>query len=383
MNAPKLSQRHFAAFTLPEMGVAVGVLGLLGLVFFQVLNSGMVLYAKNTAVNVAHDEARQGILRLTRDIHAAVSVPQLRDANFSATMNVTDTFSVVPSEPSGGVARMAAGVSFQNIYSGPHYIYKDPATPTMIQIKSGTMPLHNGMRLIVPFWGEEDNMYKHQPDQSNNAFTNVFLTNGFEERINMPSPNSGQFAICYYTERVLYVVRNGSYVPDATGAFTITTAAPTAGNLNRFRLTNGTYSADSTGTVAITATPYTSGSMQRYRFENGELFLYKQRYVTTGTSGIFYWEPQGVVARYISSPTPFYVPLVAAASGTWMESTNSFQAYVAASGTAQKYNSTCNTKYVGVKLTARDPSSTNRGYIATTSLLETQIDYRSRICLYQ
>jgi hypothetical protein len=36
-----------------------------------------------------------------------------------------------------------------------------------------------------------------------------------------------------------------------------------------------------------------------------------------------------------------------------------------------------------VKLSARDPSSSNRGYLATASLLDTQIDYRSRITLYQ
>jgi hypothetical protein len=40
-------------------------------------------------------------------------------------------------------------------------------------------------------------------------------------------------------------------------------------------------------------------------------------------------------------------------------------------------------KYVGVTLTARDPKSTNRGYLATATLLDTQIDYRSRLTLTQ
>src|SRR5688500_3888718 len=70
-------------FSVPETMIALGVLGLLGTVFFQVLQSGLVLSAKNTAVNAAHEEARQGVLRLTRDIHAAISVPQLRDTNFA------------------------------------------------------------------------------------------------------------------------------------------------------------------------------------------------------------------------------------------------------------------------------------------------------------
>src|SRR5437764_13377023 len=92
------------AFTVGEMGVAVGVLGLLGVVFFQVLQSGLTLSAKNTAVNAAHEEAREGVVRMTRDIHASVSVPQLRDTSYA----------VVSSTPSpGGTPPTAAGVSFQ------------------------------------------------------------------------------------------------------------------------------------------------------------------------------------------------------------------------------------------------------------------------------
>jgi hypothetical protein len=117
--------------------------------------------------------------------------------------------------------------------------------------------------------------------------------------------------------------------------------------------------------------------MQRYRYENGQLNVYRLRYsVPNGQNGYFYWAPLSVVgrtsndaqwyqngiapttiARYISSPQPFYIPL------------NS--------------GGTPDTKYVGVNLTARNPSSSNRGYLATASLLNTQIDYRSRICLYQ
>src|SRR6187549_192608 len=96
-----------AGITLAEMMVAVAVFGLLGSVFFTVLNSGMVLFAKNTAVNAAHAEGRDGINRLTRDIHAAISVPELRDTNFAS----------VPSTPvlATGAAPMAAGISFQNV----------------------------------------------------------------------------------------------------------------------------------------------------------------------------------------------------------------------------------------------------------------------------
>jgi hypothetical protein len=98
---------------------------------------------------------------------------------------------------------------------------------------------------------------------------------------------------------------------------------------------------------------YTNSTAQRYRYEKGELHLYKQDY--SGSS--VYWKDVAVVARYISNPKPFYVPL------------NS--------------GGTPDLKYVGIKLTARDPKSSNRGYLATATLLDTQVDYRSRLTLTQ
>src|SRR5204862_7274857 len=89
------------------------------------------------------------------------------------------------------------------------------------------------------------------------------------------------------------------------------------------------------------------------------------------------------VARYLSSPTPFYVPLVASSSGTWYASTTSYQSYTTTSNGGQAYSGTGDNRYVGVKLSARDPSTSNRGYSSTASLLNTQVDYRSRICLSQ
>src|SRR6059058_6132204 len=99
-NNNKLGQ---GGYTAGEMIVACGVLVILGLAFFQVLNSGMILYAKNTAVNSAHEEAREGINRLTRDIHASVSVPQLRNSTHDGTYSVAGSFAVVSSTPVGGV----------------------------------------------------------------------------------------------------------------------------------------------------------------------------------------------------------------------------------------------------------------------------------------
>jgi prepilin-type N-terminal cleavage/methylation domain-containing protein len=338
LNKRNIRQR---GFTAPEMVIAVTVMAILGIVFMQVLNSGMILYAKNTAVNAAHQEAREGINRLTRDIHAAISVPQLRSSTHDSTYTTTGSFTVVSSAPANGVAPTAAGVSFQDALPGsPDYIWQDPNSATLILIKDPGDTPRAGMRLIVPFWGIEDDIVKTQQQSTPASHSNIFLATGAEATIASKARKFGQstytgfvspYAICYYTERMLYVVENGTYIADSQGPWI---------------LSNGQYIA------------YTSGAMQRYRYENGVLNLYNQYYSSpNGQNGYLYWNYKATVARYISSPQPFYIPL---------------NAY-----------GTPDTRYVGVNLTARDPSTSNRGYLATASLLNTQIDYRSRICLYQ
>lgn len=314
-----------AGFSVGEMGVAVGVLGLLGLVFFQVLQSGLVLSAKNTAVNAAHEEARQGVLRLTRDIHASISVPQLRDTNFN----------VVSSDPVAGVPPMAASVSFQNVAAGPNFVWKDPGNPSLIMIKDNPTKPVEGMRLIIPFFGMEENITKVTASGSANH-SNVFIK-ADQSTPNIAAPDYGSpYCITYYTDRTMYTVKNGTWYKNTNGIHTTISGDALPNSPSDIKL-------------AEPSTP--PGKLLLYR--DGELHLYKQRY--NGSS--VYWQDIATVARGISSPMPFYVPLNSGGSP--------------------------NTKYVGVKIAARDPKSTNRGYLATASLLDTQIDYRSRITISQ
>lgn len=316
-----------SGFTYFEMGIATGVLGLLGLVFFQVLQSGLVLSAKNTAVNAAHEEARQGIMRLTRDIHASVSVPQLRNSSFAVVSSTPS-----PSASPGATPPTAAGVSFQNVALGPNYIFNDPGGSSgLVMIKDGASQPKPGMRLIIPAWGLEDNI-KRVTGASVAAHSNVFTENGFETGVrNSPSYAGALYAITYFTDRAMYIVENGSYVADSKGDFI---------------LSGGQY---------VQVPPGTG----QYHYERGELNFYQQRSTSSNPSveGTLYWKKMATVARYLSSPKPFSVPLNRSGSS--------------------------DNKYVKVQISARDPKSSNRGYIATASLLDTQIDYRSRLTTFQ
>jgi type II secretory pathway pseudopilin PulG len=363
-----LSQRgHASAYTLVEVMVTMGVLGLLGGVFFQVLNSGLILFAKNSAVNSAHEDARQGINRLTRDIHASVSVPQLRSN--TKELLVIDS---APAATTPSTAVYAPGVSFQNVVSGPNYVWSDPGSAALIQIEKSADSVTPGWRLIVPLFGIEDDIKNASDTGNGTGFANVFLVNGSTPwaQVVPPLKNSGSFAITYYTERVMYVAGRGSYVPDPVGLYTVTTGAYAASvynvssAMNRYSLRSGSYVYDeNAGTLTITPALYVTGSTPRYRFEDGELHLFKQRYGPTvahpnnGTTGYPVWQDIASVVKYLSSPIPFYIPLNSGNSP--------------------------NSRYVGVTLTTADSKTSNRKFLATGSLLDTQIDYRSRITLFQ
>ncbi len=294
----RVSTFNQAAYTVAEMIIAVGVLGLLGAVFFSVLQSGLILSAKNTAVNAAHEEARQGVVRLTRDIHASISVPQLRDTGFAV-------ISPTPVPSSNPVAPTAAGVSFQNIASGPNYVWKDPGSATLIMIRDNPDKPVEGMRIVIPFWGIEDDIAKVTASGTA-SHSNVFTANAQEQNVNnAPTFGGTTYAIVYYTNRTMYLVRNGTYIADPTGPYTITTSPYTTGSIDRYVLQAGNYVPSATGGLTIKPATYVSGVAQRYRYENGELHFYQQRYA--GSS--FFWKDVAIVARYISSPEPFSVPL--------------------------------------------------------------------------
>ncbi|HEX8076671.1 MAG TPA: hypothetical protein VF511_02565, partial [Chthoniobacterales bacterium] len=279
MKLSGFSRKVEAAFTVAEIAVAAGVVGLLGVVFFQVLQSGLTLSAKNTAVNSAHEEARQGLQRLTRDLHASVSVPQLRDTSF----NVVDS-TLSPSASASATPPTAAGVSFQNIVQGsPDYIWQDPGNPYLIMIKDNGAQPQPGMRLIIPAWGVEDDINK-VTGASVQSHSNVFTVHALEGNLkNTKTYGGNSYAITYYTNRVMYLVQNGSYVADSKGDFS---------------LVSGQY---------VQVAPGTG----QFRYENGELHYYQQRSTSSNPSvvGTLYWKDISVVARFLSSPKPFSGPL--------------------------------------------------------------------------
>ena len=75
----KLVPHARSGLTLVELMVTTVLICVLGLIIFSLLNTGTILGAKNTAVNTAHQQARIAMLKMTENLHSAVSPLALYD----------------------------------------------------------------------------------------------------------------------------------------------------------------------------------------------------------------------------------------------------------------------------------------------------------------
>lgn len=303
MKTPSFHSYRTRGYTLLEMTIAVSVVALTAGGVFECLTTSLNLYSKNVAMNSTHEEGRRSINRLVRDIHSSASVPQLIDANFNS----------INTQPvdANGKPTGTAGVSFQIVAHGPDYVSQDPAGNDMIKIRdneAGNYVPHCGMRLIAPMWGLEDDIYKVTAAASPNHH-NIWCTNQADVTI-AKTKDPDFYAITYYTARVAYLIQNGRWTTDVNG---------------------------------------------NQAYINGELRRYEQYFYNGNTTPV--WTYMATVARYITSPTPFTVPLNA-------------------SGTPDN-------RYIGVKISAGNPNYMNRQYHDISTLLDTAIPYRSKLTVYQ
>ena len=180
-------------FTLVELLVVTAALGIIMSAMLALLNYGLTLYARNVRVNMAHQEARNGMMRVVRDLHRAVSIPQLVDANMQPV----------------NTAGPAAGITFQTVATDPFQIMNDPTAPDLIQVsttKPQPEPPSPGDHIVVLDYDVECDITNVTATGTGSNHWNVFLASGNEKRI---QTKSGSFVLCYITRRIGYVVING------------------------------------------------------------------------------------------------------------------------------------------------------------------------------
>jgi type II secretory pathway component PulJ len=187
-------------YTLIEFAFSGGILSIVGLALFSLLNVNTVLGAKNTAMNTAHQQARTAMVQMLKDLHAAVSIPALADANGNAIAG----------------AGPAAGLTFQTWSSGPHAIRVDATTSQNqlnLTLTSGTGPTPvAGQRLIVPTHQIEDDITAVSGTAGN--FT-VTLAHSLPVAV---TGTSSYTIVCFITDRCGYTVTNGNLQWQGPGA---------------------------------------------------------------------------------------------------------------------------------------------------------------------
>ena len=208
--------RGSAGFTLAEVMIATGVAVIGGATAAYITLNATVLYAKNTADNVAHDQNRIAVSRLVRDIHAATSIPQLGHIQQGNKLATAPAGSWMPfgtnvtfvaesgSGPSAGISFKKMG-SASNPDGGPFKVRNDPGNKDLIQIDSGgENPPHIGTELIFPYYNMEGTVNKVTSNGASHY--NVWVNGGLETRIKEKKDTT---IVCYYMSRYAYVVENG------------------------------------------------------------------------------------------------------------------------------------------------------------------------------
>jgi prepilin-type N-terminal cleavage/methylation domain-containing protein len=203
-----------AGFNLVEMMITVALISVVGLVLYSILYTSTVLGAKNTAVNVAHQQARVAMIDMLQDIHSAVSLPQLVD---------TDGTTPWPSPTPGASASPAPGVSFQQWSSGPHKVKNDVAVgATQIHIVvNGTPTPVAGQRLIISAYQIEADIASTSGGNGDLTLTiNNIYGPGLTPPVTYPvstmpiaikgTGSSAGDVTCFITDRCSYAVSNNN-----------------------------------------------------------------------------------------------------------------------------------------------------------------------------
>lgn len=185
------SQRGAA---LIEIMISTTIMLITGGIVFTILNTGMILFAKNTAINMAHQQARVAVLQMEQDLHATVSIPQLVDANKNA---------VSGNGPS-------AGISCQLYAKGPLKIASTAnAGQANVVVATGGYNPTVGQRLVIATHQIEMKITAVSGSGANRTLTlEANLPVAVKTQLYDPATNSNVDVnvVCFITDRIYYVV---------------------------------------------------------------------------------------------------------------------------------------------------------------------------------
>ena len=245
-----------AALSLIEVMVTVAVIGVAGAGIFEVLRTGMILFGKNSSINLSHTESRFGMVKLQQDLNAAVSTPELTGSGVpSLTGSGVNTIL-----STGTAAGPAAGVYFQTYAGGPFCIYNNSLNQTgsnapSLPILTGStfqplpgqtihiqaLPLNLSTNSLLESQLNGSSRYSASTTSGTTYYTPTFATPIASVIIltdSTTTPATSLNVACFFTTPVVYVVQNNQLVrysldPAGSGnmiptvlAYNVTSATP-------------------------------------------------------------------------------------------------------------------------------------------------------------
>lgn len=186
-----LSRR--AGFTLIEIAVSLAVIAVAGGLLFSGIRTVALLGAKNSAVNLTHQQTRAMIHHAVSQLHLSVSIPSLADTTLSA---------VSGSGPS-------AAVTYQTVVTGPYRVWSSAAvgaTSITVDAKAGNPAPVVGQRLIVPAFELEQDITGVSSLGGSPPLYSISFATGLTRSITCTSGSPSYVA--YYTQRSALAVIN-------------------------------------------------------------------------------------------------------------------------------------------------------------------------------
>jgi hypothetical protein len=185
-------QGKMVGFTLAEVSVVGGVISVVGLVLMQIFWSGSILFMKNSAINVAHQEARSAVMRIESDLHSCVSVPQLVDNTRT---------------PVSGFGP-ASGIAFHAYAGGPYKVVSGTygANQNKISVSGGTAAPAVNQRFNLPTHYIES--YITAVSKSGSVYQLTLETNLANQVTTLISGQDVNIS-AFTTEQVAYLVQSG------------------------------------------------------------------------------------------------------------------------------------------------------------------------------
>ena len=200
--------RARSAFTLVEVMVGSAIMAVVGGMAYIILNTGTLLFAKNTSVNVAHQEARMAMIQMERELHSAISPAQLTDEDGNAV--------------SGNGP--AAGISFQVFAAGPFQVVAAAeAGQQQVTMALGNHHVKTTQRLVIANHELEIDIAADDPGTGDRT---LMLTEEIPNTISIEMDDAGTMepvqVVGIITERVQYVIKDGELrYRDRNGQITV------------------------------------------------------------------------------------------------------------------------------------------------------------------